>query len=83
MALNYRKITNKLLTNEPLSEKEATDLRYYIVQSVDQFNRLCAWHDDLANTQLEKTDSYSAFDEPHAVKAAREFVSDHNIPRNI
>lgn len=81
--MDFSTIQKKLRTNQSLTEKESTDLWYYLIQSVAEINSLCAWEDEFANEILERDGEYSAFSEPHAVASCREFVEDHRLPRKL
>ena len=56
-----------------------TDANGYLIEAAPDLlaalMQIAAWDDSIANAILVRTDSYSAFDEPSAVKIAREALS--------
>ena len=48
----------------------------------DALDKVAAFHDESANERLLLVDSYSAFDEPHAVKTARAALAQIKELRN-
>lgn len=65
----------------PHCQCEHCRLKHAAPEIASALNLIACWGDKLANERLEKSGSYSGFDEPGSVKIAREILTTHSLPR--